>query len=171
MNHILPNTVPLREHSRSAPGRGDRGRRTSTELGALYDRHAHPLYELAHLLCQDTSAADDVFVVAMSRLGNLPGAAEEDPRAQRRHLAAGLWRAACTPLASEPRAATRPPAVQPLPTRPPAPREALLGLTLLGGHTYQEAANLIGLTPAVAARQLRAALLIERTERGAPPVA
>ncbi|MFE4857890.1 hypothetical protein [Streptomyces sp. NPDC056670] len=46
-----------------------------------------------------------------------------------------------------------------------------MGLTLLGGHTYDEAAHLIGMAPGVVARQLREALRAERRHAGVPPTA
>ncbi|MFD7535129.1 hypothetical protein [Streptomyces sp. NPDC059819] len=185
MNHILPSTMGPRRRNRSSSPAGDGVPRTATEFAALYDDHAHPLYMLAHLLCQDGSTADAVFVVAMSKLGTRPGALASDPRTQRRHLAAGLWQAVCSPPADGPRPPTRAPterggpgthesagaAAQPPPVQPPpacTTQEALLGLTLLGGHTYQEAAHLIGLAPDAAARQLRAALVTKRRQAGSP---
>ncbi|MEU8967247.1 hypothetical protein AB0C89_36925 [Streptomyces sp. NPDC048491] len=182
MNHTLQhvNAFTLSEGG-SGPFCDDRGRQTTAdEFGAAYDAHAQPLYSLAQLLCEDDHTADEVFVRAMTRLAALPLAIAGDPCAQRRRLAAELFRAACSPdgprrhsntaqrrhRARKRDAPTRNPRTDPH-VPPCGRRQALLGLTLLGGHTYDQAAALLDLDPSLAAHHLHEALRPPLEERHA----
>ncbi|NEB79120.1 hypothetical protein G3I40_28450 [Streptomyces sp. SID14478] len=148
-------------------------------LGALYDRHAAELYTLACLLCEDNNAAQETFVEAMSR-GALVGDGDAGPREQRRRLVVELWDAIRARAVrrrrprhgfadAAPRARGRGDGDGQGKTLCPAPacgtKKALLGVTLLGGHTYQQAAELFGLEAGVAARHLREELRAQHRER------
>ncbi|WP_328307180.1 hypothetical protein OG432_02345 [Streptomyces sp. NBC_00442] len=174
MKHTLQHAhTPSQDASRVD---AESGPRTGGQFGEAYDQHAEPLFALARLLCEDNRKASSAFVTAMACLGAHPHDLADDPRCQRRRLAEELWRAAgCPP--QYPDRSVRPaisgPAAdqrkgirsRPSPSVSPesfcSTEQALLGLVLLGGHTYREAADLLDLPPDAAAQQLREALLAE----------
>lgn len=130
--------------------------RESTD-SALYDRHGDALFSLAMLLCQDVDRAVDVVAATVAQA--CATASEGTPDEERRRLAAALWhRCGGDTAASASRWDKVLHSRAHASGRSSEQEQSLLGLVLLGCHTYQQAAALIGVQPSSAARQLRSIL-------------
>ncbi|MFD3647687.1 hypothetical protein ACFWVT_32540 [Streptomyces cyaneofuscatus] len=105
------------------------------EALADYDRHGGALFSLALLLCRDADRAADAVVATLTRADLT--APDLSPDVKRQHLAADLWNR-CAGVSRQDR--------------------ALLGLVVFGGHTYGQAAALIGLPASSAAGRFRTLL-------------
>lgn len=159
----------------------DQARRgDSTALGELYDRHGGALFKLAHAVAGDDTEAGAAVVQALAAVCDAtcgdPGST--DPSVSVLHeLSRRTFLAASAPAAAPVGSGEQDPVEDivhavdtSLVARDPRQR-ALLGLTRCGDHTYREAAALLGMSPDVAAQELRTALRASTgAHSGARPV-
>ncbi len=153
---------PSQEPRNALRGRpGIRWRTRGQKTLADYDQHGDALFSFALLLYRDADLAADAVVATLTRASaTAPGRC---PDARRRYLAADLL-TVCA-VRPGPKFGQRAPTARP---RSPGSRPALadqsqqglalLGLVLLGGHSYGQAAALRGQSASSVAVQLRALL-------------
>lgn len=129
----------------------------------LWERHGRSAYAIACVLLKDAAVAERAVGLAM--VDFVQSAECESARAARRSMARHVYRRS-QELLSVDTARTLP--------MPPAMvwgdqlsqlQRACLALCLFGGHTYREAATLLGVAPSTAAALLTSGL----TELGRPP--
>ncbi|MER6188612.1 hypothetical protein [Streptomyces cyaneofuscatus] len=128
----IPDQLPRDSVPRGVP---EVRRVRAREALVDYDRHGDALFSLALLLCRDADRAADAVVAALTRADLTTSALSPDVK--RQHLAADLWNR-CAGVSQQ--------------------DQALLGLVVFGGHTYGQAAALIGLPASSAAGRLRTLL-------------
>ncbi|MFD8061978.1 hypothetical protein [Streptomyces cyaneofuscatus] len=130
------------------------------EALADYDQHGDALFSLALLLYRDADLAADAVVATLTRASATSG---RGPDARRRHLAADLLtirgvRPGPKFRRSAPIAHPHAPDIPPTLADEPRQSLALLGLVMFGGHSYGQAAALLGRPASSAADQLRTLL-------------
>jgi hypothetical protein len=125
------------------------------QLEDLWDRHGRSVYALACTLLRDQEAATQAVRLGMTDLAHSTDSvsAKEARRSMARHV---YWRS--QGLASQtPKTLHLPPAMVWLGQLAQLQR-ACLALCVFGGHTYQEAAGLLGVPPNTVAELLTAGL-------------
>jgi DNA-directed RNA polymerase specialized sigma24 family protein len=143
-----------RAASRTHPAAAPQSGTTALSLADLWNLHGPYVYALACALLADEEAAAEVVILAVTDHMESSGRSAEDARRSlARHV---YWRSQEVVVAGAP-AEQLPPVMVELDQLAQLQR-ACLALCVFGGHTYREAAGLLGVPPATVAELLTAAL-------------